>query len=643
MNHSSSAKTERVCTFLVVTSGKPVGEVEAHLVPEDAAGAGAGAVGLLDALVEDPAEEVEVACMGQTYPWRPPFPCQTPGVLLGLTAALLAAAIFGCVAVAQAAVVRATPALLAPDGCGAAAYLVGWLLHLVAIDRLPLYLAQVGVGASLDGHRAASPRSSMGEPLASRHWVAVVAMAGGLTLLAVSAGDVGNAEFADTTTVALYAVLGRQRAAGPARLALGRPASGVALGILAGTAYGGSPVATRSLVDPTLDVHTIAPALTIGLFGALGFVLYSAAMKRASVTAATAPVVLLSTVIPAAVGLVSFGDQVRVGWWPPAVIAFARQRRSRSRALRRGGARRPSAVVVQHQRVAGRPGLAGEHVPTLDLLGSSAQFASIVTVPWVRCARQVPQTPPLQAYGASPRTRNRASRTCSPGCTVKVGAAGRRASPSPGAGRRRSERGRDRRRLGVEQLGVDRPGSTPSMTSASCTVGDQVERPAQEPPVRVAEQRRAEPAESSYVEPPGQQLALLHLAAQQVHQLEPGRVAVLQVGELVEEHHVALGAVAVDQTDLVDVRVGQRQRHHGQHRRDAGAGSHERRSAQAASGSPNRPIGVITSRCRRPRASSPDFSERTSPREGQFTPIRRHGAPGSTHIEYDRRISSPAD
>jgi hypothetical protein len=99
--------------------------------------------------------------------------------------------------------------------------------------------------------------------------------------------------------------------------------SGVALGILAGTAYGGSPVATRALVDPTLDLNTIAPALSIGMFGALGFVLYSSALKRTSVTAATAPLVLLQTVIPAVVGLATFGDGVRDGWWPAALVAFA--------------------------------------------------------------------------------------------------------------------------------------------------------------------------------------------------------------------------------------------------------------------------------------------------------------------------------
>jgi drug/metabolite transporter (DMT)-like permease len=243
-------------------------------------------------------------------------------VFLGLTAALLAAVLFGCIAVAQAAVIRRR-GLFSREMAGVlAAYLVGWLLHLVAIGRLPLYLAQVGVGASLMV-TALVASFVMGEPLGRRHWAAVVAMTLGLTLLAVSAGDVGSYEFGTTTTVLLYVLLGLNAVLGLLAWRWRGNLSGVALGILAGTAYGGSPIATRSLVDPTLDVHTIAPALSIGLFGALGFVLYSTAMKRASVTAATAPMVLLSTVIPAVVGLATFGDEVRSGWWPPAVVAFA--------------------------------------------------------------------------------------------------------------------------------------------------------------------------------------------------------------------------------------------------------------------------------------------------------------------------------
>ena len=58
-NHSSSWMIERRCSFLVVTSGKP-GQVEAHLPAEHAAGAGAGAVGLLGAVLEYVAKKIQV-------------------------------------------------------------------------------------------------------------------------------------------------------------------------------------------------------------------------------------------------------------------------------------------------------------------------------------------------------------------------------------------------------------------------------------------------------------------------------------------------------------------------------------------------------------------------------------------------------
>jgi drug/metabolite transporter (DMT)-like permease len=242
-------------------------------------------------------------------------------VLLGLSAALVAAVLFGSVAVAQAAVVRrrglVSPMMLVV----LVVYLAGWLLHWVAITQLPLYLAQVGVGSSLIV-TALVAASVMAEPLRPRHWVAVVAMALCLGLLAVAAGPVGSSEFSTTTTIVLYAVLVLNAVLGWLAWRTPGGRGDIALGILAGTAYGGSPIATRSLVHPALDLQTIAPALTIGLFGGLGFLLYSAAMKRGAVTAATAPVVMLSTVIPAVVGLLAFGDEVRAGWWPTALLAF---------------------------------------------------------------------------------------------------------------------------------------------------------------------------------------------------------------------------------------------------------------------------------------------------------------------------------
>ena len=51
---------ERRCSFLVVTSGKPAAQIEAHLIAEDAQGAGAGAVVLARAVLAYVAQEIEI-------------------------------------------------------------------------------------------------------------------------------------------------------------------------------------------------------------------------------------------------------------------------------------------------------------------------------------------------------------------------------------------------------------------------------------------------------------------------------------------------------------------------------------------------------------------------------------------------------
>lgn len=238
-----------------------------------------------------------------------------------MTAALLAAALFGAIAAIQASVIRRNGLWSVMMLAVLLGYLAGWLLHLVAIARVPLYLAQVGVGASLVV-TALLAAFVMGEPLRREHWVAVVGLVGGLGVLAVAAGKVGHSEFTDRTTVVLYSVLVANLVLGWLAWRWQHPSSGVVLGILAGVAYGVSPIATRALVDFSWDLDTGLTAMSIGLFGALGFLLYSVALDRTSVTAATSPQILLQTAIPAVVGIALFHDKVRDGWWPLAALAF---------------------------------------------------------------------------------------------------------------------------------------------------------------------------------------------------------------------------------------------------------------------------------------------------------------------------------
>lgn len=200
-------------------------------------------------------------------------------------------------------------------------YMLGWGLHLVAIAYVPLYVAQVGIAASIVVTALIAARV-VGEPLAPRHWWAIAAMVVGLALLVGAAGPVGSDLFTSDRTLALYFGFGLTLGLGLAASRLHGARGGVLLGLLGGVAYGGSPIATRSLVDPAWNSETIAPAITIALYGVLGFWLYSLALQRASVTAATAPLVLFETLVPTVVGLSVFGDGVRSGWWPVAVGGF---------------------------------------------------------------------------------------------------------------------------------------------------------------------------------------------------------------------------------------------------------------------------------------------------------------------------------
>src|SRR4249919_2390322 len=113
-----------------------------------------------------------------------------------MTAALLAAAMFGSIAAIQASVIRTHGFWSMPMFGVLVAYLAGWGLHYVAISRLPLYLAQVGVGSSLVV-TALLASFVIGEPLRREHWLAVFGMVLGLGVLAIAAGKVGQPHFTD--------------------------------------------------------------------------------------------------------------------------------------------------------------------------------------------------------------------------------------------------------------------------------------------------------------------------------------------------------------------------------------------------------------------------------------------------------------
>jgi len=250
-----------------------------------------------------------------------------PGFGWGLAAGLAAAALFGVGAVAQAHAVRrqerrahglrafVRASVRDPWTLGVvAAYLAGFVLHVVAIWGLPLYLAQATVAVSLPVTAVCS--IALGERLRPVHWLAVGLVSVGLVLLSVGSGDPGptvsSAWFAVAMWVGVVLLVAAAR--------MGVHWHGAVIAALAGLGYTGSAVAVRGA--EAADATGIAAALTVGIYGLLGFWLYSVALDRTPVSSASAPLIVVQTFLPSLIGVALLGDGVREGWWPGIVAGL---------------------------------------------------------------------------------------------------------------------------------------------------------------------------------------------------------------------------------------------------------------------------------------------------------------------------------
>ena len=248
--------------------------------------------------------------------------------VLGLSAGLLSAVVFGVAAVVQAHAVRRHEA--APDrlvGFVArslrdgrmmvvvAAYLVGFLLHAVAIWLLPLYLAQALVAMSLPVSALASHRVE--DALHRAGWLAVGLVTVGLVLLSLGAGEPGDV----VTTTTFVAILWVGVAALALASLVGRHLAGPVLGLLAGLGYAGSAISVRGVGTP-VDAVVVAAALAVPSFSLVAFWLYSLGMHGTAVPSTTASLIVAQTFVPAAVGVAFLGDGVREGWWPAIVVGL---------------------------------------------------------------------------------------------------------------------------------------------------------------------------------------------------------------------------------------------------------------------------------------------------------------------------------
>ena len=260
-------------------------------------------------------------------------------MVLGLSAALGAAVLFGIAAILQAVGSRKVPTeseldprrlggfvaalLKQPAFLGALALnLAGFGLHFVALRLLPLYLAQAGIAVSLVITALLATRL-MSDRLSALEWSAGIGVCVGLGLLAVAAGDAGDSAQHHGLTIGIIIGLVTIAVLGAVASRSQHGVSTALLGLLAGLGYAGVAISARLLQDGSMSELVRSPTLyTLPISGALAFILYSLALQRGSVTLATTPMIALQTITPAAVGVFVLDDAVRAGWWPAAIIGF---------------------------------------------------------------------------------------------------------------------------------------------------------------------------------------------------------------------------------------------------------------------------------------------------------------------------------
>jgi drug/metabolite transporter (DMT)-like permease len=199
----------------------------------------------------------------------------------------------------------------------------GWLLSLVALFRLPLFVVQAVVAASMGFVVLFSAQLEHHRPTARQLGFLAALGVGLLALAATGAPEEAQPAPAGFALAMWVAVAVVTLAGTLAPRFLPAATASAVLGALAGLAFGGSALCARSLATD-FGAGTLRDPLAWAMvaFGAVGLGFYAAALQRGTVTVATAWLYTTETVAPAVVGLAVLGDHARAGLAGPAAVGF---------------------------------------------------------------------------------------------------------------------------------------------------------------------------------------------------------------------------------------------------------------------------------------------------------------------------------
>lgn len=201
---------------------------------------------------------------------------------------------------------------------------LGFVLQVLALRLVPIYVVAAALAASIAVTALVSVWV-LSARLSRAEWAAVGVVCLSLAALAAAAGP-GHFRHGP-------AGLGWSLIGVVAALFLGGAAAGwlrdreraLALGLAAGTGFGVVEIGVRLVdeIDPTKAAFYANPALYAAAGGGLaGFLLFTSALQRGSVTTTVAAMVVGETIAPALVGVVWLGDTARPGWGWLVIVGF---------------------------------------------------------------------------------------------------------------------------------------------------------------------------------------------------------------------------------------------------------------------------------------------------------------------------------
>lgn len=206
---------------------------------------------------------------------------------------------------------------------GIGCQVLGYLLAVFARRDLPLFLVQASVAAGL-GVTALLGVLVLKWRLPRAEVALLALLIVGVVALVLSAHPGPPHKVTGAVLMGLVAVLVLVPLAGLFAARLHGPPGAVALGALAGVAFGAAAVASRPLVNlDSLDQALSDPLLYLLVAHSIvGQLLFGLALQRGSTTSAVAAMDAAFAAPPAAVGLLLLGDRIEPGREWLAAVGF---------------------------------------------------------------------------------------------------------------------------------------------------------------------------------------------------------------------------------------------------------------------------------------------------------------------------------